>query len=379
MCSVYITRLAKFLPNEPISNDDMESYLGMIDGKPSAGRRLVLHRNRIRSRYYALDKNGKPTHTNAGMTALAIAALFDGHPSAEAISMLCCGTTSPDQLLPSHASMVHGLLKAGPVETASFSGACCTGIQALKYGFMAVAGGHTETAVCTGSERLSSWLKSGKYDQEAEKIRALEENGFVAFEKEFLRWMLSDGAGAALLQNQPGPGLSLKIEWIEQTSFAHELETCMYAGGVKDANGQLQGWHEYEPREWLDQSLMSLQQDVKLLGCHIVEKGQEFLNQIILRRKLDMSSISYFLPHLSSDFFRERIRASLERAGMAIPEEKWFTNLSRVGNVGAASPYLMLEELFHSGKLKQGEHLLMMIPESARFSYSYVLLTVNQS
>jgi 3-oxoacyl-[acyl-carrier-protein] synthase-3 len=36
----------------------------------------------------------------------------------------------------------------------------------------------------------------------------------------------------------------------------------------------------------------------------------------------------------------------------------------------------MLDELFQSGKLKKGEKILMMIPESARFSYAYVLLTV---
>jgi 3-oxoacyl-[acyl-carrier-protein] synthase-3 len=44
--------------------------------------------------------------------------------------------------------------------------------------------------------------------------------------------------------------------------------------------------------------------------------------------------------------------------------------------VGAGSPYLMLDELFRSGKLKKGDTLLMMIPESARFNYAYVLLTV---
>ena len=64
------------------------------------------------------------------------------------------------------------------------------------------------------------------------------------------------------------------------------------------------------------------------------------------------------------------------RMGLNIPMSKWFTNLSWVGNVGAASPYLMLEELFHSGKLKKGDLLLMGIPESARFNYAYALLTV---
>jgi 3-oxoacyl-[acyl-carrier-protein] synthase-3 len=262
------------------------------------------------------------------------------------------------------------------MELAGFAGSCCSGMQAMKYAFMSVASGNTENAVCTGSERLSSWLRSGKYDQEAEKLSRLEENGFVAFEKEFLRWMLSDGAGAALLENKPAGGPCLKIEWIEIASFAHKMETCMYAGAQKMDNGTLKSWHEYEPAQWLEASLMSLQQDVKLLGCNIVEFGQEFLNQIIAKRNFDVASIHHFLPHLSSEFFRDRIKDSLEKAGMHIADEKWFTNLTRVGNVGAASPYLMLEELFHSGRLQQGERILLMVPESARFTYTYALLTV---
>ncbi len=34
MQEVYITRMAKYLPYDPFSNDEMESVLGMVDGKP---------------------------------------------------------------------------------------------------------------------------------------------------------------------------------------------------------------------------------------------------------------------------------------------------------------------------------------------------------
>ena len=61
---------------------------------------------------------------------------------------------------------------------------------------------------------------------------------------------------------------------------------------------------------------------------------------------------------------------------MHIPWEKWFLNLQEVGNVGAGSIYLMLEELFHSGKLKKGDRLFLQVPESARFAYAYAYLTV---
>ncbi|MBQ0788287.1 MAG: hypothetical protein KBT69_12350, partial [Oceanihabitans sp.] len=50
--------------------------------------------------------------------------------------------------------------------------------------------------------------------------------------------------------------------------------------------------------------------------------------------------------------------------------------LSKVGNVGAGSIYIMLEELANSGKLKKGQKILLSVPESARFAYAYALLTV---
>ena len=36
----------------------------------------------------------------------------------------------------------------------------------------------------------------------------------------------------------------------------------------------------------------------------------------------------------------------------------------------------MLEELFHSGRLEKGKRILVMVPESARFTYAYMYLTV---
>ncbi len=75
--NVYITRLAKFLPNRPVTNDAMEKYLGLVNGSPSKARGIVLRHNQIKTRYYALDESGRLTHTNAQLTAEAVRALFD--------------------------------------------------------------------------------------------------------------------------------------------------------------------------------------------------------------------------------------------------------------------------------------------------------------
>ena len=89
-----------------------------------------------------------------------------------------------------------------------------------------------------------------------------------------------------------------------------------------------------------------------------------------------MTKIDHFLPHLSSFYFEDKIEQALKNVDIVIPKEKWFTNLATVGNVGSGSIYLMLDELFHSGKLVKGETILLVVPESSRFSYVFTLLTV---
>ncbi|HEY9009049.1 MAG TPA: beta-ketoacyl-ACP synthase III [Ohtaekwangia sp.] len=376
--SVYITKLASYYPNGPVSNEDIEKYLGLINNQSSKARPLILRNNQIKTRYYSFDKEGKTTHTNTNLTRLAIEKLFDENFKQADIELLSCGTTTPDQMLPPHAAMVHGELGGHPVEINTASGSCSAGIQALKFGYMSVLSGNTSNAVCTGSERFSKWMQAKFFKEEAEKVAQLEGgDGMIAFEKDFLRFMLSDGAAAALLKDKPNTeGLSLRIDWIEQRSFAHELPACMYYGAVKNEAGKFIGWNDLEQDQWTGESVFALKQDTKLLGEYIVKKGGEFMKDLVETKKIDIKNLTYFLPHLSSNYFASRIAKELEVLNIDIPSAKWFTNLSWVGNVGAASPLLMLEELFNSGRLKKGDTLWMMIPESARFNYGYVMLTV---
>ncbi|UYQ91831.1 beta-ketoacyl-ACP synthase III [Chitinophaga horti] len=377
MKEVYITRLAKFLPNEPVGNDQMESILGMVDGRPSRARSIVLGNNKIKTRYYALDKNGKTTHTNAEMTAKAVEGLFDEKFPMTKLQLLACGTTSPDQLLPNHAAMVHGILKCQPVELIAATGACAAGMQAFKYAFMSIKSGNSENAVSTGSEKFSSWLLAEKFNPETDNLKQLTENPIIAFEKDFLRWMLSDGASAALFQDKPNEdGLSLRVDWVEIASYAHELETCMYAGAVKQPDGSTTGWIDMSPEEWANNSVFSFKQDTRLLGKNIVPSGAKMWKELVEKHNIDIDKLTYFLPHLSSEFFRMKIDEEITKLGVPIPQEKWFTNLTRVGNVGTASPYFMLEELLSGGQLKKGDTIAMMVPESARFSYAYAHITV---
>lgn len=373
---VFINKIEKFLPNEPVSNEEMEQILGEINQKPSKSRRIILRNNGIRTRYYALDKQQRITHNNAELTALAIQNLTGSDFSLNDIEVLSCGTSTPDLLLPSHAAMVHGLLKNKSVELNSASGVCCSGMNALKYGYLSVKSGNSVNAVCTGSERVSTWMMADKFEAEIANLEALEQQPILAFKKDFLRWMLSDGAGAVLLENEPKGALSLEILWMENYSYAHELETCMYAGGEKISDGSVKAWSEYSVDEWRNESVFSLKQDVKILDEFILKKGVQSMRDAMVKHGISPDNITYFLPHISSVYFKDKLYAEFKAAGLEIAKSKWFLNLPEVGNVGAASIYLMLEELYHGGRLKAGDTVMLSVPESGRFSYAYAFLKV---
>jgi len=378
--NVYITATSIFLPGPPIENEDMEAVLGMVGGKSSRARKIVLRSNGIRRRHYILDRDsGRPLYSNAQITAAAVRGLVDAGFALQDIDCLVCGTSLPDQLMPNHAVMVHGELGNPCCEVVATAGICLSGIAALKYAYLAVLAGQAQNAVATGSEIASLLLHARNFDAEAEhKVAQLEARPEIAFEKDFLRWMLSDGAGALLVQPRPNRSeLSLRIEWIEIFSYAHELPACMYAGADKDAEQHLTGWLSGEPGDWLARSTFALKQDLKLLNEHVVAYTLERpLARLKERRALRAESIDYLLPHMSSEYFRQPIADALKRIGFAIPQERWFTNLVERGNTGSASPFILLDELFKSGRLRPGERLLLGVPESGRFSSAYALLTV---
>ncbi|BDS13982.1 beta-ketoacyl-ACP synthase III [Aureispira anguillae] len=379
MKEVYINRAAAFLPNKVVENNEMEDFLGFVNGKPSRSRAIVLRKNGIKKRYYALSKGGESTHSNAEMTALAARNLFkDNIDGLKRVDLLCCGTSTPDQIIPSHAVMVHGHLpETNNIEVVSPSGACCSGMHAFKYAYMSVKIGEKQKAIATGSERAASMMTRNKFDEEVSVAEKIEENPYLAFEKDFLRWMLSDGAGAFLVESKKNTeGISLRIDWVEACSYANEVETCMYSAANKLPSGELQSYKDYNTQDLASQSIMSMKQDVKLLSKNIIRLGFDHLKKILEKREKSVDELTYFLPHLSSFFFEKPIAEILEENQMAIPKEKWFTNLATKGNVGSGSIYLMVEELMNSDKLKKGDQILLAVPESARFSYVFTWLTV---
>src|SRR5690606_22643901 len=155
-----------------------------------------------------------------------------------------------------------------------------------------------------------------------------------------------------------------------------QMPPCMYAGAEMEEGG-LRGWSDYDADARARQSVMAVKQNVKLLNENIVRYTvEEALRRIMARRALRVADIDWFLPHYSSEFFREPLALGLASVDLPIPMERWFTNLTRKGNTGAASIFIILEELFNGGQLRSGQRLLCYVPASGRFSSAFMHLTV---
>jgi 3-oxoacyl-[acyl-carrier-protein] synthase III len=377
---VYINDIAAFLPNEPVGNDEIEQVLGKIHNIPSRIKNRVLKSNGIEKRYYSIDrKTGKLNYTNAQLTAEAVRRLkpYENF-SVNDIQCLCCGTSMADLILPGHGLMVHGELGTPPCEVITTTGICLSGITSFKAAYANVALQLSDNAVSTGSELASSLLRSNFFEH-LKGDPNFKNHPILNFESDFLRWMLSDAAGAVFMSGKKNIwGKSLRIDWIEHVSYAGELEVCMFAGAHKNDDGTVTGWRQLDSlQEALANNYFALKQDTAILNEEVIKVSvDKALARAIARRKIKPDEIDWFLPHYSSELFRDKIHDAMVNIGFHIPYEKWFTNLKYKGNTGSASIYVMMEELFHSEKLKEGDKLLCYIPESGRFSIAYMMLTV---
>ena len=226
--------------------------------------------------------------------------------------------------------------------------------------------------ICTASELISPTFRAVNYEVPEAVCDELSNTQYMEFERDFLRFMLSDGAAALLLSDRPNEaGLSLKIEWVKTKSYANETSTCMRMGGELLPNGELKGWKEFGDRLNIGNFLLC--QDFKIL-MNGMKYWVDFIEECIQEYAVDVHEIKTVIPHISSAFIGDELKKEMQSRNVEL-WDNWFTNLSEVGNIGSASIFVALDE-YMATRAQKGEKILLLVPESARFSYGAALLTV---
>ncbi len=369
---VFITGCGSFLPGEPVTCEAMEDHIGRIHGRPSLLGRRALRWNGIETRHYALDRSGRATHSNAGMCATAVRnALESSGLGVRDLSFLATATTQGDLLVPGHATAVHAELGERTMEIASFQSVCGSSLMAAKSAWLNVKAGEHQVAAACASEFASPWFRPASYEGTA----LVDAKGRVRPEADFLRFTLSDGAGAVVMESQPRPDdIALRVEFIDIVSLANRFEPCMWAGAPVETRGDLStAWGLRGVVAAHAAGAVALLQDFELLKRVIRAWVGVYLEKVDLKRILPQS-VDWLLCHYSARSLREEIVSLLEKTDAMIPQQKWFSNLARVGNVGSASIWIMLDEFLKSGRLARGEKVLCIVPESGRALIGFMML-----
>ena len=374
--SAYITATGSFLPGDPVPNDEIEDYIGKAGRSTSDLKDITLANCGIKTRHYAIDKAQQTVISNAAMAASAVrVAAGRAGLGPDDVELLCAATTLPDMMAPGQASMVHGELGYGPLEIATLHGICSSGMMALKNAYLQVAIGEKRTAISVASEFASRFFKSSRFDE----MGTVAEEGSLPLEAAFLRYMLSDGAGAAVIQSEPRTsGISLRIDWISLTSYANTEKTCMYGGSPDTGCAKTWGDYPTAAAAAADGALV-LRQDLSLLP-HLVKVGVDEYDRLLRLGKFDPSTLTWIPAHYSSERMKTIVMKEFARRGIdGGRPEMWYSNLTSVGNIGSASIYVILDEMMELGLIKDGDTMLCMVPESGRFAVSFMHLTAVSS
>jgi 3-oxoacyl-[acyl-carrier-protein] synthase-3 len=365
--SVYITSTGHFLPGPAIPNEEIEEILGKVRGKSSRLKKKILDSNGIVFRHLAINKNHETYISNQSMAANAgVHCLDDSALELSDIDHLSCATSQGDMVLPGFASLVQAELELPDVEIHSAHGICSSSLMALKHAYLNLKCDEHQSALVIASELVSRLFKSTRYEQlDSEKLD---------FNAEFLRWMLSDGAGACLLERR-ARGRCFRVDWIKSFSHADAFPTCMSVGAPSDVDDQ-RTWQDYGSYAEAERAgALVLRQDVRLLD-NIVKLGVDGFLRLIDQGLITPQEIDHVLCHFSSHYFKGKIFELMVQAGVAIPEERWYTNLYTRGNTGCASILIMLDEFFRTQDYSVGDTVICMVPESGRFNVAYMKLTV---
>jgi len=292
----------------------------------------ILERTGIRERHIA-DKGVAASD----LAVAAVKRLVESHPlDLQEVDLIVVGTVTPDMMYPSTACLVQH--KLGIANTWGFdvSAGCSGFLYALNTGTKFVESGQYKKVLVIGSDVNSSMVN---YEDRAVCI------------------IFGDGAGAVLLEPAE-EGEAGIVDHVAQVEGAGGQYLYMPGGGSLNPASH----------DTVDNKMHYIHQDGQQVFKYAVKKMAEMTQRILERNHLTGSDIDCFIAHQAN---RRIIMATADRLKM--PEDKVIVNIDRYGNTTAGTIPLAMQTALESGKLKQGD-LVMLAAVGAGFTSGATLL-----
>jgi len=299
-----IKSVGSHVPSGILTNADLEKMVETSDTWIRERTGIV------ERRIAAVDESATDLAGEAALDALAIAGLRP-----EDTDLIVCSTSTPDSMFPSVASRVQDRLGAhGPAFDVQ---AACTGfLYAISVADRFVSGGEARQAVVIGSETLT-------------KIVNFKDRGTCV--------VFGDGAGAVVL----GPG-----------SGSAGIKSCVL--GSDGSGGDL-----IYVRPGADGPEGSGRPEIRMDGRRVFRFATEILAQATLqaleKANVRLEDVKLIVPHQAN---ARIIEAAAKRLGVGA--DVMVNDIANYGNTSTASIPLALKDSLAAGRLKRGDHLVLV-------------------
>lgn len=309
MTHATITGIGAYLPERRLTNIDLEALVETSD-------EWISTRTGIRERRVAADHE---TTASLGAEAARVA-LDDAGLTAEDLDLIVLGTSSPDHLFPSTASLLQEAIGARCPAVDALA-ACTSFVYGLHYATAAIESGRARRVLVVGADVLTR---------------------HVDFTDRTTCVLFGDGAGATVLEASDEPGV-LGIDLGTEGGAAGVLSIPAGGSAAPATPERLAAGDQY----------------IHMNGTEVfrfaVRVVPETTRRALQASGLSVGDLTWLIPHQAN---QRIIDAAAERLGM--DPDRVFSNIEVTGNTSAASIPLALNDLYTDGQLRHGDLIALV-------------------
>lgn len=353
-----------YLPGEKRSSDEVDFILGELNEAPSKIKKWLKMTKGLMSQmldieYYHFAINPLTrefTDDNISMSVKAAKKAIEvAGITARDIDFIAYGSPHQDQMPTASVRIQEqmGIVQCGEI---SIHANCTSAYKALLIAHDMLKSGRYKTALVVSSNMSSSELRAEYYNQ-----------ALIQKEEVLLRYFLSDGAGALILQStQDDHGLFIEHTYMESI------------GGKKPAamfNKRPAYW--MNPKEEYEMGLHHLSQLFNdQLRVHFNEEdGSVFfkgLQRMIDKYPFNTDAVRFFQVNFPSKHIAELVIEECESLG--IPKEKLYTKMSSMGYIGPPMAFVCIDRMIEEESFNSGDLVLSFVTEVSKFMQAGFLL-----
>lgn len=365
---VKITGTGSFLPGKPIPKDQVDIYLGELPNAPLKVRkwlkRIRLLMNElvdVEFYHFAIDPLTREfTEDNITMSVKAAkVALTEAALPPENIDLIAYGSAHQDQM-PTASVRIQEALGIEQCAELSIHANCTSAYKAMLVAYDMIRNGRYHNALVISSNISSSELVAEYFNQP-----------LLTKEDLFLRYFLSDGASALVLQSDNKKHDGLYIDHVYMESI----------GGKKpSAMGNKRPAYWMNPKEEFEKGYHHLAQMFQEeLGPNFHEKGGSVffkgLKRMLSGHEIDLDRLRFFQVNFPSKHISELILDECE--SLNIPRKTFYSKMSTMGYIGPPMAFLCLDKIRREEELAPGDIIISFVTEVSKFMQAGYIISVG--